>query len=193
MSMVVHMQSPGVDFTFDEDAGNGVLKSLDGMTQSEYGAYAPGPIELVSSSSRTKAGVTRMNISIRVPLVSFDSSGNVIIAPFSDSIRGQNKPKFVQVSATVSIPNASGIYGSTNQDNGKPGDQISANLAATHLGLSLLFALIGKQEAMPEDYTVTYPSNTEGCFDSHNPVVRGAVGAIPVDPNANRTLTSSGE
>lgn len=191
MSMVIHMQSPSVDYTFDEDAGNGVLKSLDGMTQTDYGAYAPGPIEIVSSSSRTKAGVTRLNLSIRVPLCSFDNSGNVIIAPFSDSVRGQNKPKFVQVSATVSIPNASGIYGSTNHDSGKPGDQISANLAATHLGVSLLFALLGKQGAMPEDYSVSEPTNSVGSFDSHNPVVRGAVGAIPVDPNSDRTLTST--
>lgn len=198
MSMMVKLSSPqGTEITFDEDSGNGSLKSLDPVSATAYGAYAPGPVEIKSSSSQTKAGVSRTNISVRVPLCSFDKEGNLLqVDAFENTRKGQNRPKFVQVSLTVSIPNASGLIGSAKStEDGVPTDQISANLSATALGLSILCTLIGKQGSMADGedlVTADYHADAAGgTFNPHNPLARGAAGMVPVDPNQDRSLIAA--
>lgn len=183
MSMTVKQQSPATTWSFDEDSSNGKLVSLDGLTHETFGAYAPGPVEISSSSSPTKNGVVRANITVRVPLVGFDQAGLAITVSGS-----QKKPKFAQVGLTVALPNAAGIIGSTNNTYGVPTDQAAANLAAISLGMSLLAALTGGQATMTAGDTLFTPAFTNGQFDAHNPIARGLSGVIPVDPNANRNL-----
>lgn len=185
MSMTVKQQSPAATWSFDEDSSNGKLVSLDGLAQLAYGAYAPGPVEISSASTVTKNGVVRMNISIRVPLVTFDAAGGLVLSA------GQNKPKFAQASLTVTLPNTAGIIGSTANTSGIPGDQVAANLSAVNLAMSLLVALVGGQQTMTKGDTLFSPGFTAGAFDAHNPVARGLSGIIPVDPNANRDLTKA--
>lgn len=182
MSMTVKQQSPTTTWSFDEDSSNGKLVSLNGLTHSAFGAYAPGPVEISSSSSPTKNGVVRANITVRVPLVTFDQAGQPTVSV------GQNKPKFAQVGLTVALPNTAGIIGSTDNASGVPKDQAAANLAAISLGMSLLAALTGGQATMTAGDTLFMPAFTTGQFDAHNPIARGLSGVIPVDPNANRDL-----
>lgn len=183
MSMTITQQSPAQSWAFDEDAAKGSLVSLTGLSASSYGAYAPGAVELKSSTSTTKKGVVRSNITVRVPITTFSKDGT----------KAETLGDFLQVSLSVTCPNKAGIIGSTANVDGVPSTQVAANLAAANEALSILLNLIGSQEAatLGSGKRLVGPANTTGLFDANNPIARGLSGILPVDPNANRAVPSA--
>lgn len=171
--MNISINSPAAVYSFGDTGDEAVKASISGVGPSitTAGQKTPGGIELSSSSTTSGKGIVVTKIVAKVPILSFDSAGQVVGAS-----------KFVQTKIEVTIPNAAGVITTSGEvSSGQPTTQAAANAIAVAQGLQLLLAEVCDQGSGVLAASKSLISYTLFGTDLSNPITRGAMGVLPVD------------
>jgi hypothetical protein len=180
--MNVVIQNPSAIFAFGNTENESVKTSLSGIGPSvtTKGQKTAGPVELYSSSDRTRK-VVRARLGVRVPL--FDLSSASDEATASGSLSGKAAVGYAQAELTVTLPNAAGVITVSGDidSSGVPQTQAAANATAVALGLQVLLNSVCDQGSGVLDTGKSLVDYTLFGTDLSNPITRGLMGQLPVD------------